>query len=94
MRHLALVALTDIYPLNGCSVGRITNHLWHRDITVVVQIISGRKQLQHGYFIRTHTAYGLNKVQAAQQDLHNSINVREVNDYSMLVRYVNLIVST
>lgn len=92
MTHLARVVLANIYPLNSCSVGRRTIPSVARDITVVVQIISGRKQLQHSYFllIKTHTADRLNKALAAFQHLDNSINVRKVKDSSMLVLYDNL----
>lgn len=53
MTRLAQVMLANIYPLKGYNVGRRTNPSAARD-TVVVQIISGRKQLQRCYFIRTY----------------------------------------
>lgn len=58
MTHLAQVVLANIYPLNGCSEEKRTNPSVARDITVVVQILSESKQLQHRHLIKTHSAYG------------------------------------
>lgn len=55
MTHLTQVVRANVYPMNGCSMERTIIPSVARDITVVVPIISGRKQLRHSHFIRIYT---------------------------------------